>query len=223
MIREDYFMRMVEVLTRAIARIIALKDAGSIDGALEEMRTTARTLLGIELGVIDSLGGDDTMALLSPGGHFDAAKCYAIGMLLDEEAGLLEKRDGEAATVRRSMKALRLLTEGLLDAGKPLTPGHLDAIDRLLRRVEAYELPAGLPEKALRCFELGGRFDRAEDLLYDVIDADERGIEAGIGFYERLLKKTDPELERGNLPRSEIEEGLAVLRKRAIAERSPTH
>jgi len=39
-------------------------------------------------------------------------------------------------------------------------------------------------------------------------------MKIGESFYERLMEKTDQELEDGNLPRSELEEGLLELRSK---------
>ena len=53
---------------------------------------------------------------------------------------------------------------------------------------------------------------RAEDVLFEWADvcepdARERLLPVGKAFYERLLELSDPELEQGNLPRSELESG----------------
>lgn len=223
MLRQDYLMRMVEILTQALSRILFLRDAGRIDAAIDEIRDTARQLLGVDLVMVDKLAGDDTMALLGTGGHFDAAKCFASGMLLKLHAEIMETQDGEAATIRRFIKSLRLLTESILDAGNPLSDDHVGAIESLWHRVREYELPPGLQSKTIRALELSGRFDLAEDLLFDLLETDDTAVGMGIGMYERLLTKTDRELEQGNLPRTEVEESLAELKLRLLPDRSPSY
>ena len=56
----------------------------------------------------------------------------------------------------------------------------------------------------------------AENALYEWLDQDAAAAAPeGLAFYDRLLKKTDPDLERGGLPRAEIEEGRNNLLNRA--------
>jgi len=65
----------------------------------------------------------------------------------------------------------------------------------------------------------GGKYARSEDRLFELAKRrPEEGLQVGIPFYERLLKKTDQELERGNLPRNEVKEGLEELKARCHAQ-----
>jgi len=50
----------------------------------------------------------------------------------------------------------------------------------------------------------------AEDALYEWLDrGDADAVTEGLAFYDRLLKKPDEELLRGNLPRSEVLDFIA--------------
>ena len=62
-------------------------------------------------------------------------------------------------------------------------------------------------------YEREGAYADAEDMLFELIDAGHPElIPQGIELYERMLAKPDDELERGKLPRDEVEDGLAQLR-----------
>jgi hypothetical protein len=55
--------------------------------------------------------------------------------------------------------------------------------------------------------------------LFAILDGDvdlAPAVNFGISFYERLLGHTDSQLADGNLPRSEVEAGLAELRARVL-------
>jgi hypothetical protein len=64
-------------------------------------------------------------------------------------------------------------------------------------------------------YERTGQFGKAEDSFFAILDADPDNsvaVEFGISFYERLLRQDDLRLAEGNLPRAEVEAGLAELR-----------
>ena len=68
-----------------------------------------------------------------------------------------------------------------------------------------------------------GRYAQAEDLLYELLEAapgSKQMVVQGVSFYQRLLQKSNQELITGNLPRAEIEEGLAELK---VLRQSQTH
>ena len=70
-------------------------------------------------------------------------------------------------------------------------------------------------------YERMGAFAKAEDALYALLEAapdDTEIVDWGIKFYERLRGVSDAALEAGNLPRAELDAGLAELkaRKRAV-------
>ena len=66
-------------------------------------------------------------------------------------------------------------------------------------------------------FEQIGSFGKAEDQLFEIIATEPNNpavLDLGIGFYQRLLQENDPVLQEGNLPRTEVEAGLAELQER---------
>ena len=61
---------------------------------------------------------------------------------------------------------------------------------------------------------------KAEDALFVILDDDptsEAVLDFGVLFYERLRGQGDAALLVGNLPRKEVEVGLAELRRRKSA------
>ena len=65
--------------------------------------------------------------------------------------------------------------------------------------------------------ERTGEFAKAEDALFAMLDAEpdnERILEFGVAFYQRMLAQSDTALTAANLPRAEVEEGLKELEGR---------
>jgi hypothetical protein len=66
-------------------------------------------------------------------------------------------------------------------------------------------------------YERTGQFAKAEDALFDIIEAapaHQQVLEFALAFYERLQSQTTTALEAGNLPRAEVQAGLAQIRER---------
>jgi hypothetical protein len=75
-------------------------------------------------------------------------------------------------------------------------------------------LPLPTNRKLFQYNEKAGRYARAEDVLFEMLEGDEvpSGLIAeGIAFYHRLMAKSDDELLLGNLSREELREGLAQV------------
>jgi hypothetical protein len=67
-------------------------------------------------------------------------------------------------------------------------------------------------------YEQVGAFGKAEDVLFAMMESEpnEPGLVSfGIAFYQRLAGKSDVSLNDGNLPRTEVESGLAELERRS--------
>jgi hypothetical protein len=214
MIEQDYIMRMITMLTAVIAKVLHLKFSRDFPHALLELQTASKSILGVPLPLLNSLGEEQIIELYRSDLTASVAKLHVAGTLLKEEADLLFLQGQSEESLSLSVKALRLLLESLLSAGEPLDEHHLTSIDALRERLEDRSLSADLRIRIVKYFEWKGRFGTAEDLLYDLMEEDERFVQEGMGFYERLLQKPDEILAQGNLPRPEVEEGLKKARER---------
>lgn len=93
-------------------------------------------------------------------------------------------------------------------------------IDKLLNLVDTESsMCVELNEKIFQYYRITGRYSKAEDLLYSMIDKSsyidkKRLIEEGNMFYKNILSKTDEELENGNLPRNEVLDGMNELNRK---------
>jgi hypothetical protein len=78
-------------------------------------------------------------------------------------------------------------------------------------------LPAQTQAMLMHHYERTGAFAKAEDALFALLEAapaTPEVVEFGIAFYERLRGQSDAALVTGNLPRPELEAGLAELLSR---------
>jgi hypothetical protein len=111
-------------------------------------------------------------------------------------------------------KSLSLLIETYLSSGEPVEPRHLECIEIILEKLSGRSLPTDVLERIFRYEEAMGRYAKAENALYAILDTQTGFVNEGRDFYERLLKKSDDQLAAGNLPRDEVQEGMKSLRRR---------
>ena len=215
MIERDYIMRMVSILTAALARILRLKHAREFPQALAEVDTTGRTLLGLDTGLMHLLSDDQLLELIGKDETLEIPKCYVLGVLLREEGEIIHLQGSPDESTPLYAKALGLLTETYIRHGGPVEADHGRQISFLVGRLKDTELPLNTMVRLFRYYALSGDFAGAEDLLFRIIEGQRTFLNEGILFYERLLATSDDELSRGHLPRDEVEEGLAELRRKA--------
>ena len=214
MITRDYFLRMIHQLAQVIAKVLKLSEAKQHDEALEEIQRSSKQLLGIDLRFLTSLSDTEIIRLLSLGERFEVEKCVVTAELLRLIGEVKERQADEHATYNSYTTSLSLFLELLFRESETLPKEFFDEIDVLIGKLSSYDVPAALQRKLFRFHSIVGRYDVAENILFDLVRKDpEFGVE-GVRFYERLRMKSDEELERGNLPRTEIEAGLAELLRR---------
>ena len=214
MIEQDYFMRMVSMLAKMLASVLFLKNQKDFPRALLEIQATGRTLLGIDHTIVRQLAPAQLEILLGTAPSLAIPKSYILGLLVKEEAEIRAMMGEEEEAGLLNLKSLELLIDAWLQEGKALAPDHTDHVDALLASLAGCALPGGLPEKVMAYHEGRGEFDRAENVLFDILAAAPGFGPEGLRFYRRLLLKSDDDLRDGNLPREEVLEGIRELSHR---------
>ncbi len=214
MFQRDYIRRLIEQLGQALHNIYRLRQVEKFDDAQLEIDRAGKSLLGIDLQLLRSLGEDEIIAFFKPGEALDSAKCFAAAALLREEARLREISGLAAQSQAGYRKALRLFLEALQHSKLLRTPENIASIDKLVEKLPKSNLGEAISKKLLWYFEWTGRFAKAEDSLYELLDAGAAIAAEGEAFYQRLLDKPDAELSAGNLPRAEVMEGMREFRQK---------
>lgn len=202
------------MLGRALARIIFFRETKSFDAALLEIDNTGKSLLGLNTDTIERLPTEGLKSVLGSDPQLLQSRLYTAGVLLKEKGEILELKNEDADSAALFLKSLRLMTEEIngieeVDGNKAMAN-----VNSLVERLDAYELPPELKRRLIDYFVYTGRFDKAEDLIFEVIDEDPSFVNDAVSIYDRLLLKPDGVLDSGNLPRKEVEEALGDLRRR---------
>ena len=213
MFNNDYVMRMIEQLSRAIAKIVGLKDENKLDESQEMLNFTLTGFIGLNSHTIDSLDYEGFIRIISANGGLNANKCVMLSELLKLKAELYTAR-GEDGAFDLYIKSLNLYLEALLDDESLRAEPHSGRVNALIDIVREYRLPENTLRLLFRYYELTGQFGKAEDRLFELLETTEYHREiilSGVAFYDRLLHRNGIELARGNLPMDEVMEGREKL------------
>lgn len=202
------------MLGRALARILFFRETKSYDAALLEIDNAGRSLLGLNTDTIERLPAAGLKSVLGSDPALLRSRMYTAGVLLKEKAEILDLMDNESETAALYVKSLRLMLEEIegieeLDGGKGIAN-----VDAVIEKLKEYDLPDDLKRQLISYFGHTGRYDRSEDLIFEMVESDPEFVPEGISFYEKLLAKSDSELENGRLPRNEVQDALEELRRK---------
>ena len=210
-ITRDYFLRIIHQLAQIIAKVLQLGEVKQYSEAFEEIEHSAKQLLGMDVQLLTSLSDTELIRLLSLGERFEVEKCVVTAELLRLIGEVRERQADENGKYSSYTTSLSLFLELLFRESETLPKEYFDEIDLLIKKLSSYELPSGLLQKLFRYYGVVRRYDAAENVLFDLFQRDSGFGAEGIRFYERLRTKSEEELEGGNLPRNEVEAGLAEL------------
>lgn len=214
MLREDYLLRLIRQGAQAIFGILGLQKEQRYEQALEAVDHTLQDFLGLSSGLAARLPERTLVSMLTVGDVPDTGRLLFLAEMLAMEGDLYAAQGDALQSRRRYLKSLNLFlyVASLTDLAAP--PDQFARIEALVDALRSSCLTAKTLTELFRYFEAAGRYAKAEDALFDLIEAGPapaEAIELGIAFYERLRGQTDAELVAGNLPRAEVEQGLRDL------------
>ena len=214
MSQRDYILRIVEEFGRALAQVVyhrQIKDYAAAHNLIDEQ---CKQALGMGLGFIHSLPEETVLSMLTSFGTLNTEKCWLLATLLKAEGDIYQDQGNAGESYYSYLKALNLFLEILLLDTTISSTEFVPEVEGLLHKLSDYELPVNTKLKLFQYFDQTGRYARAADLLFEMLETgnQDRDILArGIAFYQRLKRKSDAALSAGNFSRVEAEEGLARL------------
>lgn len=211
MLQRDYVLRLIEQFARALAKVVGLRKGGELEAARAELAELAQAFLGVEATLFLSLSEEQVLSLFTVDGVPDSARLMVARDLLMEQAAI-EVQLGRMERGRVYLeRALNLSLEVLTLDPRLRTPDYIGESTRLLESLgDGLAVPTLI--RLIKYNEAMGAYADAEDVIFDLVEAGVEGArDAGIQFCERLLALPDAQLQAGDLPRHEVEEGLAQL------------
>ena len=219
MIRRDYILRMIEEFIQALSRIRALKKEQLWPEAAAILDEEFQRLVGDGARAVAGLSQTELIARLIRGEPTQVVhtKTLLLVTLLQEAGDLaaLEERSEESRACY--LKGLHLLLDSLAAGEVHEMPEFVPRIEVFVNCLKESPLPLETSALLMQHYERAGEFAKAEDALFAMLEAEPKNprlLEFGIDFYRRLELQSDASLANGNLPRAEVEAGLADLSAR---------
>lgn len=218
----DFLLRLIQELASVIHYALGLARDQKYDLAHETLDQAAGDVLGLTLRSVAQLGAESIVSTLQLKERATwQAKTAVLAWLLKEDGEMFFAEEDEELGYGRLLTALHLLLA--LSAANWEPGDDIPTLDELRRNLTGFVLPAATYRHLIGHYERQGAYAAAEDVLYTWLEYRETAaltgagrdlidpITAGAAFYQRLLQKEDDALLAGNLPREEIEAGLAEL------------
>lgn len=178
--------------------------------ALNVIDREMRSLIGLDLMTIDTLNFNNIIELINREREYNADRYLALGEILRLRGNLENDINNKITYYIKAMRAYFFVYKD----DEVLMDKCIEGVREVVNYISEYELSLNENITLLKGYEMLGEYDQAEDVLFSIIkesNKDRRIIEEGEAFYNRLKEKEDMLLEKGNLPREEVEEGLKQI------------
>jgi len=217
MFRRDYLLRQIEQFVAVMMKMTGLTKAGQWGEASAVAMAQFKALAGDDITKLLQMSDTELIARLAEGdsGYGMQEKIFMLARLFKENGDILKGQGRVEESRACYVKGLHLLLE-TVDPAVP-RPEFVPSVEAFLTTLRDSPLDFGTNVMLMRHYEQAGDYAKAEDALFNMLDAESTNTELldfGIGFYQRLLRLDNEKLELGDLPRSEVNAGLAEVNQR---------
>lgn len=214
MLQRDYLMKMTQMLTTVLTKVLFNKEKKNYIEAEKEIESAAKTIVGLDLNLIKILNVEDVIKLMKTSDVY-AGRCLISAELLKEYGDILGEKDRINESIDIYIKSLWLYLETMLTKELPEPEIYFDRVNFLIKSLVTAGSDKNLKIKIFEYYEYSGQYSKAEDILFELIDSDTEGIkDKALKFYERLQMKADDELVKGNFSLEEVEESIEEINSR---------
>ena len=215
MLKRDLISELVKKFTDSLLEIDELKTNGNYTQALNLIDDLCKDIFRLSIKFFNKLDDENILEMVKTERVLFSDKCIIISKLFKEEAEIYELKHMDSESFNIYLKALNMYMEAYSCKKNAELIKYLDEIEVVLKKVIEFKLPSKLLWKLVNYYKSEKKFDKAENLLYDLLEQNgyqNDQLELAIQFYEELMQKSSSELEKGNLPLIEIKESLETLK-----------
>jgi hypothetical protein len=223
MIRRDYIIRMIEDFMALLSRLQSLKKGQHWGQAEVTLDEGLQKLVGSGLDALLGLSDTELLARLIAGEPTMVVreKTLLLASLLKEAGDVAAGEGKEEKSQAAYLKGLHLLLQALATGATEEWPEFVPRVEVFVSAL-GDTLPSATRAMLMQHYERAGDFGKAEDMLFSLVESgrpDPALAEFGKQFYRRIGALPDAVLSEGNLPRAELEWGLAQWQEQSAARR----
>ncbi|MDD6796355.1 MAG: DUF6483 family protein [Clostridiaceae bacterium] len=215
MLKTDYKKELENGLNEVIEEIKHSLIDGDKNKAYEALNKKLRSLVGIDMNTVEMVTIQDIIDIVGRDNQHNAERYVALGEILLLYGEVSEKFDDEMNKFSMYKKSLRAFYEAYMEE-ESLEEKYMNDAIKVVDYVSQYEVSLEDNQCIFKLYEVSNKLDRAEDILYDMIEESGKSkemIKIGIDFYNRLKRFPEKKLIEGNLPIDEVNQGLKNLQK----------
>lgn len=214
MLKNDY-MKEIETTLKIIKEEVdkSILD-GETDRAFKMINKEVKALVGLEIDTINTLAFSDVIELVRKENQYNSERYIALGELLYFEGYMYSVLKDETSKVNYYEKSLESFYYAYLEE-EHIEKKYLNDVMKVVEDLRQYEIHLEDNSRIFKFYEVNNQLDKAEDVLFAMIkdsNKDKKVISKGIEFYKRLEEKDEDILKVGNLPLSEVKDGLENLK-----------
>ncbi len=199
------------MLSAVLTKVIFQKEKKQYELALAEIEIAAKTMVGLDLKLINILGAEDVLSLMKVSDIY-AGRCLISAELLNEYGKIFEDQGKILESRNFYLKAFMLYVESLLSNDLPEPAAYFLKTEELEKKLMGFSFSNQFKQRLFEYYDMTGKYSKAEDVLFDLIDSNVDGMRnKGIYFYKRLHDMSDEQLIKGNLSHIEVQESLEEL------------
>jgi len=217
MLSEDRFLWMFNLALTGLLNAVGLRTAKRYQEAMDVIQHTLEEFFGLDIDVLNQVDDTSLLESMRQEGELDLER-VAMAADLFREAGILyttQNRPLEAQT--NKVRALYFYLEIVLYSEGEIPEELCEKIEELYAALGIKQVSMETQLSLYYYFDRQGNYREAQTALNELLLNDqlqEEMIEEGLEFYERLLGKSNQELEAGGITRGEVEEGVRRLSRK---------
>jgi len=212
MLTEDYVIRMINYLLAALGEIIGFKTAGQYLESSLAIDRLLMELFNLNIDVIRNMDDNNLIDALTNHDVLDVHRLMFAADVFKEEGDIFYARDNLIISMQSYLRAINLYLAAALNGSFSPLPDPVDRIDHLVRISGEADLPEDILVSLFCYYEQLGRYTAADDILTHLLSTSNQTDDVMAerrGFYTRLLEKTDAELVKGGMTRTQLEAKLS--------------
>ena len=216
MLKNDHMKEVENTLKLVTEEVDTNILNGNIEEAKEKVNKQLKALVGLDIGTVDIFSFNSIEEHLSKDIQYNAEKFIAFACLMKLEGKISNIENKENSKIQYYEKSLEGFYKAYTEDDETNSK-YLDDAAEVAGELSNYELSLDMDKKIFKLYELANKLDKAEDTLFYMLrktNNDGSLILEGMRFYNRLKERELDELELGNLPIAEIEDGISELERR---------